>query len=92
MRHLEFQHHDRNDDSQHAIAEGLEPIFAHGPIQPEREARGKRSSFQPGVSKLNEKYESGRGLPQSKNPKASPCRCERINYDGHWIEGLTSSS
>jgi len=29
MRHLQFQHHDRNNDRDHAIAECFQPSLAH---------------------------------------------------------------
>jgi hypothetical protein len=34
VRHLQFQHHDGDDDGEHAIAERLEPACAHvAPIE-----------------------------------------------------------
>jgi hypothetical protein len=29
MRHLHLQHHDRDDDGDHTIAESLKPAFSH---------------------------------------------------------------
>lgn len=29
MRHLQFQHHDGDDDGDHAIAEGFQPVVSH---------------------------------------------------------------
>ena len=30
VRHLHFQHHDGDDDGEHAVAEGFEPGLLHG--------------------------------------------------------------
>jgi hypothetical protein len=30
VRHLQFEHHDRDDDRDHAVAEGFESSFGHG--------------------------------------------------------------
>ena len=30
LRHLQIQHHDRDDDGDDSITESLEPIFGHG--------------------------------------------------------------
>ena len=31
VRHFQFQHHDGDDDGEHAVAEGFEPVLLHKP-------------------------------------------------------------
>ena len=45
VRHFHFQHHDGDDDGEHAIAERLHAVFAHDPPSQSCRNRGFRATF-----------------------------------------------